>query len=588
MCKSPVLIQPDFEKKFYLQTDASAYSVNAVLSQEEEKSPSLTKHRKPVLHPAGYYSATFTPVERNYDIYERELLAMMKSLAHWRPYLGWTKEPFAILTDHANLQYWKAPKDLNRRTARWHADLQKYDYEIKHISGRINTPADALSRPPDADQGGQDNKDITVIPPHKFVNLATADYVTPGILEPKEERKWKIMVFAHTHPSAGHPGRDETIRKAKQIQSWPGMTTWITDYVKGCTTCQQNKILTHKPKTPLYRIITEEGTLPFQRIAMDLITGLPRHKGKDTILTIVDHGCSRAAIFLPCSTTITGPEITQLYMDHVYRWFGLPTKVISDRDPRFTFHFGKALSQKLGIQQNLSTVFHPQTDGLSERKNQWVEQYLRLVTSASLNDWTHWMALATAVHNNRRNSTTSLSPNQILLGYDLSLIPSGRVTSNDDLVEKRMETLLEKRAQAIDAINQSAKRDQGGTPRYKEGDRVWLEATHLKLCHQSTKLAPKRYGPFVITKEISPVAYWIELPTSWGIHNVFHASLLSPYHKTTAFRPNFSRPPPDLMLRSVGRSAGRLDISVQRDLSKSTFDCRLTGDLSSEVTFRYR
>ena len=325
------------------------------------------------------------------------------------------------------------------------------------------------------------------------------------------------------------------------------MTTWITDYVKGCATCQQNKILTHKPKTPLYHITTEEGTLPFQRIAMDLITGLPKHKGKDAILTIVDHGCSRAAIFLPCSTTIMGPEIAQLYMDHVYQWFGLPSKVISDRDPRFTSHFGKALSQKLGIQQNLSTAFHPQTDGLSEQKNQWVEQYLRLVTSASPDDWTHWMALATAVHNNRKNSMTGLSPNQILLGYDLSLIPSGKVMTNNDLMEKHMETLLEKRAQAIDAINQSAKRDQGGTPKYKVGDQIWLEATHLKLRHQSTKLTPKCYGPFVITKEISPVAYQIKLPTSWGIHDVFHASLLSPYYETAAFGPNLSRLSPDLI-----------------------------------------
>ena len=110
-----------------------------------------------------------------------------------------------------------------------------------------------------------------------------------------------------------------------------------------------------------------------------------------------------------------------------------------------------------------------------------------------------------------------------------------------------METLLEKRAQAIDAINQSAKRDQGGTPKYKVGDQVWLEATHLKLRHQSTKLTPKRYGPFVITKGISLVAYQIKLPTSWGIHNVFHASLLSPYHETMAFGPNFSQPPSDLI-----------------------------------------
>ena len=410
-------------------------------------------------------------------------------------------------------------------------------------------PADALSRPSNADQGDQDNKNITVIPPHKFVNLAIFDNdnAPPPPPEPSEERKREIMVFVHTHPSAGHPGRDETIRKAKQIQSWTGMRAWIADYVKGCAMCQQNKILTHRPKVPLYRITTEEGTLPFQRVAMDLITGLPMHKGKDAILTIVDHRCSRAAIFLPCSTTITGPGIAQLYMDHVYRWFGLPTKVISDQNPRFMSHFGKALNQKLGIQQNLSTAFHPQTDGISERKNQWIEQYLRLVTSTSPDDWTHWLALATAVHNNRRNVTTGLSPNQILLGYDLSLIPSGSATSNNDLVEKCMKTLLEKRAQAIDAINQSAKRDQGGALKYKLGDQVWLEATHLKLCHQTTKLASKRYGPFVITKEISPMAYQIKLPASWGIHNVFHASLLSLYHKTTTFRLNFSCPPPDLI-----------------------------------------
>ena len=101
-------------------------------------------------------------------IYERELLAIMKSLAHWRPYLGWTKEPFTILTDHANLQYWKSPRNLNRRTARWHADLQEYDYEIQHIPGKDNNAADALSRPTEVDQGEEDNKQVTILPPNKF------------------------------------------------------------------------------------------------------------------------------------------------------------------------------------------------------------------------------------------------------------------------------------------------------------------------------------------------------------------------------------------------------------------------------------
>jgi hypothetical protein len=325
------------------------------------------------------------------------------------------------------------------------------------------------------------------------------------------------------------------------------MNQWIANYVKGCATCQQNKILTHRKKTPLYRITTSEQALPFRQVAMDLITGLPTHSGKNAILTIVDHGCSRAAIFLPCTTTITGPGIAQLYLDHVYRWFGLPTKVISDRDPRFTSHFGKSLTQKLGIRQNLSTAFHPQTDGISERKNQWVEQYLRLVTSNAPEDWTQWMAMATAVHNNRRNETIGLSPNQILLGYETALAPLEVITSNNEAVEDRIKIMMERRAQAIDAINQSNKGKSVIPSQYEVGAQVWLEATHLKIHHQKTKLAPKQYGPFPIIKEISLVAYQLRLPAAWRIHDVFHASLLTPYHETTAHGSNFSRPPPELI-----------------------------------------
>ena len=148
------------------------------------------------------------------------------------------------------------------------------------------------------------------------------------------------------------------------------MKEWVANYIKGCVTCQQNKILTHQTKTPLYRISTVPNTCPFECVAMDLITGLSLCKDINAVLTIVDQRCSRAAIFLPCTTTVTRPQIAQLYLDNIYRWFGLPTKMITDQDSHFTLHFGKALALKLGIQQNLLTMFHPQMDGLSERKNQ--------------------------------------------------------------------------------------------------------------------------------------------------------------------------------------------------------------------------
>jgi hypothetical protein len=109
--------------------------------------------------------------------------------------------------------------------------------------------------------------------------------------------------------------------------------------------------------------------------------------------------------------------------------------------------------QQLKINQNLSSAFHPQTDGISERKNQWVEQYLQLVTSTSPEDWTHWLAIAMAVHNNRKNETTGLSPNQILLGYEVTLQPEEDAPSNNEAVEMQVQNMKEKRVQAIDAIN---------------------------------------------------------------------------------------------------------------------------------------
>ena len=469
----------------------------------------------------------------------------MKSLAHWRPYLGWTKVPFIIRTDHANLQYWKSPQNLNRRTARWHADLQEYDFQLEYILGKTNIPSDFLSRPPLADQGKTDNQSIIVIPPEKCRTSTMKDnkIQVPPILEVKRG----IMNLYHDHPLAGHPGRDETIRKVQERYSWPHMTQWIAEYVKGCAICQQNKILTHKARIPLFQIPTTNDAKPFQRVAMDLITGLPKQGDKDAILTIVNQGCSRAAMFLPCNTTITGPQIAQLYLNHVYKWFGLPEKIISDRDPSFTSHFGSALTKKLNIQQNLSTAFHPQTNGLSERKNQWVEQYLRIITSLHPEDWTNWISIATIVHNNRRNATTKLSPNQIILGYEPMLTPETRIKTTNQMAEDRIKTMLQRHQEAIQALNDIARNPKGIPVRFQKGDQVWLEATNLCLPFQASKLNPKRYGPFKVQKVLSPVAYQLELPNTWRIHNTFHSSLLLPYHETTIHGPNFSRPPPDLI-----------------------------------------
>ena len=130
--------------------------------------------------------------------------------------------------------------------------------------------------------------------------------------------KCEIMHTWHDSPLIGHPRRDETIRRVNKEYFWPGAKSWIMEYVKGCATCQQNKNLTHRIKTPLFRIPSVIDAKPFSHIAMDLITGLPKSDGHDAILTIVDHRCSQGAIFLPCSTTITGAEIAKLYLENVF------------------------------------------------------------------------------------------------------------------------------------------------------------------------------------------------------------------------------------------------------------------------------
>jgi hypothetical protein len=173
---------------------------------------------------------------------------------------------------------------------------------------------------------------------------------------------------------------------------------------------------------------------------MDLITGLPKSKGNNAILTIVDHGCLQAAIFLPCSSTITGAGIAQLYLEHVFQWFGLPQKIISDRDPCFTSHFAKELTKGLGINQNLLTAFHPQMDGLSERTNQWVEQYLRLIT-INQNEWSKWLPMATAVHNNSRNSTTSFTSNELLIGWEPPLSVQQQAESKNFTAEEYLSSI---------------------------------------------------------------------------------------------------------------------------------------------------
>jgi len=167
--------------------------------------------------------------------------------------------------------------------------------------------------------------------------------------------------------------------------------------------------------TPIYP--TPEA-LPFETIALDFITKLPISQGYDSILTITDHDCTKMAKFIPCQEEINAEGTAALYAKHVFPSHGLPSKIISDRDPRFASRFTRELCNILGIKQNISTAYHPRTDGQSERTNQWLEQYLRFWTNECQDNWAAYLPLAEFTHNQWPNETTHQSPFFLLMGYN--------------------------------------------------------------------------------------------------------------------------------------------------------------------------
>jgi Integrase zinc binding domain len=185
-----------------------------------------------------------------------------------------------------------------------------------------------------------------------------------------------VISLFHDTSTVGHPRITKTLLMTAKYYWWLGMKEFTTNYVKGCATCQMTKVNTHPTKPALFPITAEPNALPFQTIAVDFIIKLPTLDGYDSILTITDHDCSKAAIFLPCNESIDAPRVAELYTKQVFPHYSIPCKIISDRDPRFTANLTTELCKTLGIKQNISSAYHPQTDRQSERTNQSLEQYL--------------------------------------------------------------------------------------------------------------------------------------------------------------------------------------------------------------------
>ena len=359
------------------------------------------------------------------------------ALKNWRPLLAGSPHKIIIYSDHLNLQYWRLPQRISRRVAREVLELSEYDFEIRHLPGRLNGRADALSRCLGYDQGENDNKDVIVLPDCVFIRAATTQRAPPmrrimaqeemeatdpiyaqdeELLKPwinahhlkkvegvwyKEgrrvvtggmEHKRTFIQAHHNAPVYGHPGINKTYQLASRRYWWPNMQQDVRDYIQGCVECQRNKINTRPTRAPLSPIFPTCEAMPFETVALDFITKLPVSQGYDSILTITDHDCTKAAVFIPCKESMTAEETAGLIIQHIFPRFGLPLKFISDRDPKFTSRFIWGICKGTGTTQNISTAYHPRTDGQSERTNQWLEQYLRFWVNKRQDNWHCYVA----------------------------------------------------------------------------------------------------------------------------------------------------------------------------------------------------
>jgi hypothetical protein len=354
----------------------------------------------------------------------------------------------------------------------------------------------------------------------------------------------------HDHKTAGHPGELETYNRIRQNYWWPGLRTFVKNYVQGCGTCQQFKI-NRSPSNPAYVAIEgANNTRPFAKCSMDLITDLPPVEGFYAILVVVDRGLSNGVILCPCVKTITWEGTATLLHDNLFKRFGLPDEIISDRDPRFAAHAFQELLKLLNIKSNLTTAYHPQSDGATEWVNQEIEAYLSIYCTSHPEDWLHSLSTLEFTHNNRRHAERVHSPFELIQGNNPISIPITFSHTEFPTIEEKMKQMISDREEALAAHELArtriANRKQSKFVPFEKDQKVWLDTRNLKMNHYK-KIAPKREGPFEIDEVLGPVTYQLKLPESWKIHNVFHATLLRPYIENEIYENSYPRPLPELL-----------------------------------------
>ncbi|GJR15707.1 hypothetical protein Tco_0798359 [Tanacetum coccineum] len=564
LCSAPILALPEGSEDFIVYCDASIKGLGAVLMQREKV--------------ISYASRQLKIHEKNYTTHDLELGAVVFALKIWRHYLYGTK--CTVFTDHKSLQHILNQKELNMRQRRWLELLSDYDCDIRYHPGKANVVADALSRkerePPLRVRALV--MTISLDLPKQILNAQTEARKPENIknedvggmlienakfpealrtekLEPRTDgtlclngRSWLpcyddlrtvIMHESHKSKYSIHPGSEKMYQDVKKLYWWPNMKADIATYVSKCLTCAKVKA-EHQRQSGLL-VQPEIPQWKWDNITMDFVTKLPKSsQGYDTIWVIVDR-LTKSAIFIPMKETDPLEKLARMYLKEVVTRHGIPVSIICDRDPRFASNFWRSLQKALGTSLDMSTAYHPQTDGQSERTIQTLEDMLRACVIDFGNGWVKHLPLVEFSYNNSYHASIKAAPFEALYGRKcrspVCWAEVGEVQlTGPEIVQETTEKIIQvkQRMQAARDRQKSYADLKRKPMEFEVGDKVMLKVSPWKgvvRFGKRGKLNPRFVGPFKVIKRVGDVAYKLELPEELSrVHNTFHVSNLKKCH----------------------------------------------------------
>jgi RNase H-like domain found in reverse transcriptase/Reverse transcriptase (RNA-dependent DNA polymerase)/Integrase zinc binding domain/Chromo (CHRromatin Organisation MOdifier) domain/Retroviral aspartyl protease len=579
---APVLRHIDPNREFILETDASDFALGSVLSQYDDEN---------VLHPVAFHSRKFTAPEINYEIYDKELLAIVNSFEIWRSYLVGAQHRIHVFTDHKNLRFFSTSRVLNRRQARWSMFLSDFSFIIEYRPGSTMGKPDALSRQTNFELKSNDPEvlgqfqallkpdqlrlnniqtwslpadhdlflEITstllsndfssaiiqqisndsVLPRHltKYSLQDKLLFYEDRIFVPEISTRTKILQLCHDANLAGHYGQGKTLELVSRQFWWPKLRQFVISFVESCIVCSRSKSSHHRPFGLLKPLPVPDR--PWGSISMDFIVQLPLSDGFDAVLVVVDR-LTKMSHFIPCTTTETAETTSKLIIKEIIRLHGIPDDITTDRGSIFMSVFWKSLFNLLGVKNNASSAFHPESDGQTERVNQVLEQYLRCFVSYQQTDWNSFLPMAEFTYNNTFQTTIRNTPFRANFGFDPRFSAISLPVPVNLNAETRVESLVQIQVDLKQFMSQAqlkykemADRFRIPGPDFLVGDSVWLNTRNISTTRPCKKLDYRKIGPFTIIEKINEVAFKLDLPTRFLIHPVFHISLLEKFIPST-------------------------------------------------------